>query len=52
MDEYIPFIYTNRVDGNLFINLSDEDWVDMGIKNRYGRDGVAFYYLFSIHSRP
>lgn len=24
-----------RVDGNLFINLSDGDWVDMGITNKF-----------------
>lgn len=35
MEEYIPFLYANRVDGNLFINLSDEDWVDMGITNKF-----------------
>ena len=35
MEEYIPFLYANRVDGHLFINLSDEDWTDMGIVNRF-----------------
>ena len=35
MEEYISFIYGNRVDGNLFINLSDEDWIDMGISNKF-----------------
>ena len=35
MESYISFLYANRVDGNLFINLSDEDWVDMGITNKF-----------------
>jgi FK506-binding protein 1 len=35
MDEYIPFLYQNRVDGLLFINLADTDWADMGIINRF-----------------
>lgn len=35
MDAYVNFIYKNRVDGNLFINLAEEDWEDMGIKNRF-----------------
>lgn len=35
MDEYIPFLFQNRVDGLLFINLSEEEWPDMGITNRF-----------------
>lgn len=35
MEEYCPFLYTNRVDGYLFINLSDDDWKDMGITNKF-----------------
>ena len=35
MDQYVPFIYKNRVDGNLFINLQETDWGDMGIKNNF-----------------
>eukprot|EP00595_Chromulina_sp_UTEXLB2642_P003780 CAMPEP_0196765214 /NCGR_PEP_ID=MMETSP1095-20130614/7826_1 /TAXON_ID=96789 ORGANISM="Chromulina nebulosa, Strain UTEXLB2642" /NCGR_SAMPLE_ID=MMETSP1095 /ASSEMBLY_ACC=CAM_ASM_000446 /LENGTH=315 /DNA_ID=CAMNT_0042122885 /DNA_START=274 /DNA_END=1224 /DNA_ORIENTATION=- len=35
LDEYIPFLYKNRVDGYLFVNLSDDDWTDMGITNRF-----------------
>lgn len=35
MDTIVPFVYKNRVDGNLFINLSEDDWEDMGIKNRF-----------------
>jgi hypothetical protein len=35
MDEYIPFLFQNRVDGLLFINLSDDEWVDMGIANKF-----------------
>lgn len=35
MDVIVPFVYKNRVDGNLFINLAEEDWEDMGIKNRF-----------------
>jgi hypothetical protein len=35
MDHVIAFLYQNRVDGNLFINLSDEDWPDMGIVSRF-----------------
>ena len=37
MDEYIEFIYQNRVDGLLFINLVDDDWTDMGIISRFHR---------------
>ena len=35
MEEYIPFLYQNRVDGYLFINLLDADWLDMGITNKF-----------------
>lgn len=28
-------LYIFRVDGNLFINLSDDDWADMGITNKF-----------------
>lgn len=35
MEEYIPFLFKNRVDGLLFINLSDDEWADMGITNRF-----------------
>jgi hypothetical protein len=35
MDEYIPFLFQNKVDGNLFVNLQDEDWSHMGITNRF-----------------
>lgn len=35
MEEYCPFLYTNRVDGYLFINLTDADWIDMGITNKF-----------------
>ena len=37
MEEHIPFIYANRVDGLLFINLADDDWTDMGITSRFQR---------------
>ncbi len=35
MEHIIPFLYQNRVDGNLFVNLEDEDWPDMGIVSRF-----------------
>lgn len=35
MEEYIPALYQNRVDGTLFINLTAEDWPDLGIKNNF-----------------
>lgn len=35
MEQYIPFMYSNRVDGNLFINLTEDDWVDVGIVNKF-----------------
>ena len=35
MDHIIPFCYQNRVDGNLFVNLEDEDWTDMGITSKF-----------------
>jgi hypothetical protein len=35
MDDYVQFIYDNRVDGNLFINLTMDDWKDMGIVNQF-----------------
>jgi hypothetical protein len=35
MAEHIPFLYSNRVDGNLFINLTEDDWGDMNITNKF-----------------
>ena len=35
MDYIIPFCYQNRVDGNLFVNLEDGDWNDMGITSKF-----------------
>lgn len=35
MDEYIPYLFANRIDGLLFINLSDEEIRDMGIVNKF-----------------
>jgi len=35
MDHIITFLYQNRVDGNLFVNLEDEDWTDMGIVSKF-----------------
>lgn len=35
MDQYIDFIFKNRVDGYLFVNLEDDDWEDMGITNKF-----------------
>jgi FK506-binding protein 1 len=35
IDHVVPFLYQNRVDGNLFLNLSDSDWPDMGIVSRF-----------------
>lgn len=35
MEEYIPSLYNDRVDGALFVNLDDEDIKDMGITNRF-----------------
>mmetsp|Transcript_9921 Transcript_9921/g.16330 ORF Transcript_9921/g.16330 Transcript_9921/m.16330 type:complete len:537 (-) Transcript_9921:543-2153(-) len=35
MDEYVPFLFQNRVDGLLFINLAEEEWPDMGITNKF-----------------
>jgi FK506-binding protein 1 len=35
MDQYIPFLFSNRVDGNLFINLTEDDWVDVGITSKF-----------------
>ena len=37
MDEHVQFLYQNRVDGMLFINLVDDDWPDMGITSRFQR---------------
>ena len=30
MEMYIPNLYSNRVDGKLFINLNEDEYVDMG----------------------
>jgi len=35
MDQYVPFLYSNRVDGYLFVNLQDKDWPDMGITSKF-----------------
>ena len=35
MDHVITFLYQNRVDGNLFVNLEDEDWSHMGITSKF-----------------
>lgn len=34
-DQYIPTIYSHKIDGLLFLNLLDEDWPDMGITNKF-----------------
>jgi hypothetical protein len=34
MAEHVPYLLANRVDGNLFINLVDADWPEMGIVTR------------------
>jgi hypothetical protein len=35
MEDYISYLYSNRIDGALFINLNEEDFTDMGIANRF-----------------
>jgi len=35
MEEYIPSLFSNRVDGALFVNLSDDEFHDLGITNRF-----------------
>eukprot|EP00607_Mallomonas_marina_P005699 CAMPEP_0182431478 /NCGR_PEP_ID=MMETSP1167-20130531/49509_1 /TAXON_ID=2988 /ORGANISM="Mallomonas Sp, Strain CCMP3275" /LENGTH=395 /DNA_ID=CAMNT_0024617863 /DNA_START=354 /DNA_END=1541 /DNA_ORIENTATION=- len=35
MDEHIPFLYQNRVDGMLFVNLEEPEYIDMGIDNNF-----------------
>ncbi|KAJ1384387.1 hypothetical protein B484DRAFT_17921 [Ochromonadaceae sp. CCMP2298] len=35
LDEYVPFLFQNKVDGLLFLNLAEEEWPDMGITNRF-----------------
>lgn len=35
MDEYISFLFQNRVDGNLFVNLSSDEYADIGIVNKF-----------------
>jgi FK506-binding protein 1 len=35
MEHVISFLYQNRVDGNLFVNLEDLDWKDMGITSKF-----------------
>eukprot|EP01041_Mallomonas_annulata_P007475 gene7475-15301_t len=35
MEEHIPFLYHNRVDGELFVNMDDSEYADMGIVNRF-----------------
>jgi hypothetical protein len=35
MEEYIPNLFSNRVDGNLFINLTEDEFKDMGILNKF-----------------
>ncbi len=35
MEMYIPNLFSNRVDGNLFINLADEEFHDLGITNKF-----------------
>ncbi|CAE7732976.1 FKB10, partial [Symbiodinium microadriaticum] len=35
MEQYCHFLYTQRVDGLLFINLAEGEWADMGITNRF-----------------
>lgn len=35
MEQHIQFLFDNRVDGVLFVNLNDDDWADMGITSRF-----------------
>ena len=35
IEHVVTFLYQNRVDGNLFINLHTSDWPDMGIVSRF-----------------
>mmetsp|Transcript_923 Transcript_923/g.920 ORF Transcript_923/g.920 Transcript_923/m.920 type:complete len:505 (-) Transcript_923:48-1562(-) len=35
MEQYCQFLYSNKVDGLLFINLAEAEWADMGITNRF-----------------
>mmetsp|Transcript_22876 Transcript_22876/g.33420 ORF Transcript_22876/g.33420 Transcript_22876/m.33420 type:complete len:412 (-) Transcript_22876:507-1742(-) len=35
MEQYCHFLYSQRVDGLLFINLAEREWADMGITNRF-----------------
>lgn len=35
MDDYIPILFTNRVDGLLFVNLTDEEIMDLGITSKF-----------------
>lgn len=35
MEQYIPTLFQNRVDGYLFVNLADEDWHDLGIQSKF-----------------
>jgi SAM domain (Sterile alpha motif) len=34
MGEHVPYLLANRVDGLLFINLTDSDWAEIGIVNK------------------
>eukprot|EP01038_Epipyxis_sp_PR26KG_P012934 gene12934-17341_t len=34
MEEYIPQLTANRVDGMLFVNSYEEEWEELGIKNK------------------
>jgi len=34
MESFVPYLFANRIDGNLFINLNENEWIDMGIKNK------------------
>lgn len=35
MEDYIPTLFANRVDGLLFVNLSDEEIMDLGITSKF-----------------
>jgi hypothetical protein len=34
LGDYIPYIFANKMDGLLFVNLQDADWGEMKIINK------------------
>jgi hypothetical protein len=57
MEQYVPYVEHNRVDGLLLVNLQDQDFADMGISNAVHQRKLqlvlkAYRYRYARRQRP